>query len=903
MLDRGLVTEVLAAARRKGGDFAEVFVEERSSTSIRLDDGQVEELTTGLDRGAGCPRDAGNELRVRVLEQAGPRRPAGSRRGRERGAPRRRPGHGRRPDRPVRARDQPCRAAPPIPWPLRTRSVGSARSTRSRAGVSPEVTQVTGIYFDSLQRRLIAASDGRWIDEERPRIRLVAQVVAKRGDVIQTGWDGPAACAGVEFLDAHPPRVTAERAATRAVTMLDSIPAPAGEMAVVVANGCGGVLFHEAVGHPLEADAVDKEASVYRGARRRAVRERVDRRCRRRHDRERLGFVRFRRRRRAGPTDRAVPRRRPPGLPPGPAPGREDGRRTHRERPARVLRLPPIVRMTNTNILPGRRTRTRSSVRRRAGSTSAGSAAGRSIPATGDFVFGVSEGYLIEDGHVTTPVRGANLIGRAIEVMSSVDAGRERLRDLGRRLRQGRPGRAGRERLADAPDRPRSRSEAPVPELGALVHAAVEAADGDEQVEAYAEEGRQTEVSALRDEVEGMTFAESRGLGVRVIRDGRLGYAWAADPSEDEARETVWRARENAALAEPDEHNGLPGGGAVRGDARALPRGERDRRCRRQGADGVGARGVRRLPRSARDEGRPGAGRGRGLARGDRLDDGGRRRVRADGRLGRRGHARGRRRRDPDRVLLRDRRAGSTRSTWEPIADEAVERAVQMLGAVKPPTAKLPVVLDPFAASSFLGVLAGALNAENVLKGRSLVRRHGRDERSVPSAFTLVDDGRRLDGPGACPFDDEGVPSGRTELFTRRNAERVPPRHVHGAPRRRRPALDRQRQARRLPVDAGRRHVELLRRGRATLVVRRAPREGRGRRADHGRVRACTRARTRSAASSASARPGCADRGRGARRAAPRDDDRLDPARDARGHRARWGATSGSSRAWERRRS
>ena len=75
-----------------------------------------------------------------------------------------------------------------------------------------------------------------------------------------------------------------------------------------------------------------------------------------------------------------------------------------------------------------------------------------------------------------------------------------------------------------------------MPDLGTLVHAALDAADEDEQVEAYAEEARQTEVSALRSEIEGMTFAESRGLGVRVIREGRLGYAWAADPSEDEAR-------------------------------------------------------------------------------------------------------------------------------------------------------------------------------------------------------------------------------------------------------------------------------------------------------------------------------------------------------------------------------
>ena len=67
--------------------------------------------------------------------------------------------------------------------------------------VSPEVRQVVGVYGDSLQRVLIATSDGRWVEETRPRIRLVAQVVAARGDVIQTGWYGPAAMSGVEFLD------------------------------------------------------------------------------------------------------------------------------------------------------------------------------------------------------------------------------------------------------------------------------------------------------------------------------------------------------------------------------------------------------------------------------------------------------------------------------------------------------------------------------------------------------------------------------------------------------------------------------------------------------------------------------------------------------------------------------
>ena len=101
----------------------------------------------------------------------------------------------------------------------------------------------------------------------------------------------------------------------------------------------------------------------------------------------------------------------------------------------------------------------------------------------------------------------------------------------------------------------------------------------------------------------------------------------------------------------------------------------------------------------------------------------------------------------------------------KPVADEAIERSVRMLGAAKPPTAKVPIVLDQFAAEEFLGVLASALNAENVLKGRSLFAEMV-GQQVGSDLFTLVDDGTILDGPGAAPFDGEGVPSGRTELFT-----------------------------------------------------------------------------------------------------------------------------------------
>jgi PmbA protein len=101
---------------------------------------------------------------------------------------------------------------------------------------------------------------------------------------------------------------------------------------------------------------------------------------------------------------------------------------------------------------------------------------------------------------------------------------------------------------------------------------------------------------------------------------------------------------------------------------------------------------------------------------------------------------------------------------WRDVAAEAADRASRLLGATKPASAKVPVVFDPFAASSFLGVLAGALSAEAVQKGRSLFADLVGD-RVGSELFTLVDDGRLLDGPAAAPFDDEGVPTDRTELF------------------------------------------------------------------------------------------------------------------------------------------
>ncbi len=304
-----------------------------------------------------------------------------------------------------------------------------------------------------------------------------------------------------------------------------------------------------------------------------------------------------------------------------------------------------------------------------------------------------------------------------------------------------------------------------MPELADLVTAAVEAARPGEAIEAYAERSAKTEVDALRGGVEGLTFAESRGVGVRLIRDGRLGYAYAADPSLEEVRDAVARARENGGFATPDEHNVLPEPAPIEpldalfdAEQAAL---DTDRKVRL--ALELEARATSRDPRVRKVE---------NVQYGDVVSS-----VAIASTTGVRATYQ---RTDVWCLVVALAEQGDETQTgfsyrvgralaeldWEGVADEAVERGTRMLGAVKPATMRVPVVLDPFAGSSFLGVLAGALSAEAVQKQRSLFA--GLVGQQVGAeTFTLVDDGRLLAGPAASPFDDEGVPTSRTELFTR----------------------------------------------------------------------------------------------------------------------------------------
>jgi PmbA protein len=250
---------------------------------------------------------------------------------------------------------------------------------------------------------------------------------------------------------------------------------------------------------------------------------------------------------------------------------------------------------------------------------------------------------------------------------------------------------------------------------------------------------------------------------VRVIVGGRLGYAWAADPDPEEAAALLGAARESAAFASPDEANVLPESSTAEPLAGLF----RDSQATLDPDRKVGL--ALDLERAAISSD-PDVGRVEEVRYGDAVS-----RVAVASTAG--VEAEYARTDCWCVVSALAERDGETQSgfafrvareldelEWEACAEEAARRGARLLGGTKPGTERLPVLLDPWAAASFLGVLASALSAEEVQKGRSLLA--GLVGELVASeVVTLVDDGRLPDGPAAAPFDDEGVPTGRTSLI------------------------------------------------------------------------------------------------------------------------------------------
>ena len=423
---------------RTGADFAEIFAENRRSASAILDDGRVEEVVSGRDRGAGIRVVAGDttgfahtaDLSAAGLAAAADAAAAAARRG----------GGGTQTVA-VSALQTPRRLEVRIPpeevskdrkVALLTAADAAARSTGGA------ITQVSARYGDGRRRILVADSDGLFTSDDQVRTLFSVSCVASGDTGMQTGRESAGRTAGFEMFDLYDVEEMARRAAQRALTKLTAQPAPSGEMPVVVGPGGGGVLFHEACGHGLEADLVAKSASVFAG---------------------RIGETV------AAPTvtlvddgtmagewghygidDEGKPAARNVLIADGVLTdymwdrlrARKEGRASSGNGRRQSYQHLPMVRMTNTFIDNGDANPDDIVADTTHGVYVAQLGGGQVNTATGDFVFGMTEAYLIENGRITAPIREGNLIGNGPDVLNRIDA-------LGNDFAMGSPGTCGKD--------------------------------------------------------------------------------------------------------------------------------------------------------------------------------------------------------------------------------------------------------------------------------------------------------------------------------------------------------------------------------------------------------------------------------------------------------------------------
>jgi TldD protein len=438
MIDHDLLQRTLGVALRTGGDFAEVFVEDKRSTSAGLDDGKVEQVTSGHDRGAGIRVVAGDttgfahtaDLSEAGLVSAAEAAAAAARRG---GGGANvvalRPQNGRRVN-DVKVYPETIEKARKVELLLLADQ--AARATGNA------ITQVSAGYGDSRRRILIANSDGLLADDDQVRTLFRINAVATGDAGMQTGYQSMGRTIGFEVFDEYDVEDMARRAAQRALTKLNARPAPSGAIPVVIKHGTGGVLFHEACGHGLEADHIAKGASVFAGK----VGELVAAPSVTLVDdgtmSEEWGAISI--------DDEGKPSQRNVLIENGVLTdymwdflrARKEGRRSSGNGRRQSYQHLPMVRMTNTYVLGGvdepdeiiRSTDYGVYVVQLGG--------GQVNTATGDFVFGMTEAYLIENGEITEPLRESNLIGNGPQVLRDIDA-------LGNDFAMGMPGTCGKD--------------------------------------------------------------------------------------------------------------------------------------------------------------------------------------------------------------------------------------------------------------------------------------------------------------------------------------------------------------------------------------------------------------------------------------------------------------------------
>lgn len=422
LLDQSLIERVLGLALGEGAEFAEVFVEDVRSEGITLDNAKLENLASSRDLGAGIRVFADGKTgfaHTSDLSETGLVAAARAAAASARIVPRETDA-----TLPVS-----LRLVEPSPIAVRPETIDTdtkvellRRADAAARAHDDAITQVSVSYGGSRRRILVANSDGLLSSDDQTRTRFSVNCVATGDTGLQTGYESLGNTVGFELFDTIDVEQAAREAAERAVVKLAAVPAPSGTHTVVIGPGSGGVLFHEACGHGLEADLVAKGASVFAGR----IGEQVASPLVTLIDDGTMagewGNVAI--------DDEGQPAARNVLIENGilvdymwdAQRAKIEGRPSSGNGRRQSYRHLPMVRMTNTYLAGGDMTPEEIIAGVDQGVYVARLGGGQVDTGSGDFVFGMTEAYLIENGKITTPLREGQLIGNGPKVLQLIDA-------------------------------------------------------------------------------------------------------------------------------------------------------------------------------------------------------------------------------------------------------------------------------------------------------------------------------------------------------------------------------------------------------------------------------------------------------------------------------------------------
>lgn len=420
-MDKARLDKIIARALGKGGDFADVYLENRISRQIIMEESKFRSGLYGISQGAGVRVISGNKTGYAYTDEITEEKLLHAAEVASYVA------KGGATVSPVNVSSASRPSFVTVKLPLNEVSDEKRieiirRADQAAKDYDPRIKMALIEYNDEVRSRVIANSEGIYLQDELPLLFFIVQVMSDDGTNRHMARERLSNHSGFEMFDDVTPETVARNAAREAIAMLDAEEAPAGIMDVVMQNGWGGVLVHEAVGHPLEADNIAREIGAFTGK----MGQKVANECFTMVDDGTLpnfrGTINF--------DDEGTVAQKNVLIENGvlkgymtdilsakqlSMPRTGNGRRES-------FRYIPIPRMTNTFIANGTDNPEDILASTKKGIYVQSLSGGSVNPVTGVFNFTCRESYLIENGKKTRPIKGATLIGSCMDVISNIDA-------------------------------------------------------------------------------------------------------------------------------------------------------------------------------------------------------------------------------------------------------------------------------------------------------------------------------------------------------------------------------------------------------------------------------------------------------------------------------------------------